>query len=691
MLMSYLSEIGYKDTLIQLELETGNSLEKYNEELLKLRSLILRGKFKGVQDYLEIMYPQHVTLLKKDIMKQVFLEKLQNSKRHGDKNTDDLYIAIQKFENEGFNEIYLELCDLLALKNINDHENYQNWSILKGRQALFEDCLLNMGIMGDESEQLTKEIYFRNFERFLIVGKQEGIFEERGLDKLRERMVNSDQSNNIVKFVGDDGEEEEEEQCKLQDNGVGLSHISKTTDFGQTQQLPQQSQSQNEYELQPPQIVCPQFDTVKHNLEEAEDDSHYITSQIKINESFKNGETSDSGSNREEEEEINTEDDEEQEQEVEDEIDNKSDMNKYTYGVRKEIAKTPKNNFTLGISFPEPTDLLEDTRSDMGTIQNSKDLLCQINAQLEDGSTNLMNLDTFGQSPLTSQLQNDHTSVPVSQNQSMQNTQTLNQSELSKEFIEEQEDVEDYHLHNSDIDESQNSTLKDSNYQEIDKNQITTSGGTISENGSKFPTFSNSGSSFPAITFYSLKVPKFKLVCEGLDELPVRAVTFSPQGSYLGVGTNSKILQIMDASKLNNEDEEANQPQKKQSPTILTTKEFHQGPIYSLTFDQTETMVATGSMDKTCCILKLGPPNSGSTRPKISQVVKLEGHIGMVRSVDFDGSSTQLVSGGYDSEIRLWDIEYGKQTQSLFSQNSRVRLLVYLDTNIINRHTAQSF
>ena len=126
------------------------------------------------------------------------------------------------------------------------------------------------------------------------------------------------------------------------------------------------------------------------------------------------------------------------------------------------------------------------------------------------------------------------------------------------------------------------------------------------------------------------KNPIVQLICEGEDVLPVRAASFSSSGNFLAIGTNSKILQILDSKKLDIKEENAN---------LLIAKDFHQGPIYCLDISNDEKMIVTGSMDKTCKILRLShePQNS---RIKITQVLNYIGHAGMIRSVKFNKAST---------------------------------------------------
>lgn len=49
----------------------------------------------------------------------------------------------------------------------------------------------------------------------------------------------------------------------------------------------------------------------------------------------------------------------------------------------------------------------------------------------------------------------------------------------------------------------------------------------------------------------------------------------------------------------------------------------------------------------------------------IEAATDLEGHKGLVRSLDFDPSGERLVTGGADRSLRIWDGSTGKQLASV--------------------------
>ncbi|XP_064621103.1 transducin beta-like protein 3 [Lineus longissimus] len=81
-----------------------------------------------------------------------------------------------------------------------------------------------------------------------------------------------------------------------------------------------------------------------------------------------------------------------------------------------------------------------------------------------------------------------------------------------------------------------------------------------------------------------------------------------------------------------------------------TWKAIHMGPVTSMTFDCTSTLLATGGSDATIKVWDI-----------IKQYVthNLKGHVGVVRVVEFhpDISRLQLFSGSDDYKVRMWDLQ----------------------------------
>lgn len=101
----------------------------------------------------------------------------------------------------------------------------------------------------------------------------------------------------------------------------------------------------------------------------------------------------------------------------------------------------------------------------------------------------------------------------------------------------------------------------------------------------------------------------------------------------------------------------------------------HKGPVESVAVDHTGKQIASASADGLVKIWSTKEPtedepseeiankkrkkNSEKSDRKIkTKAVSLEGHVGGVNAVDFDGADANIVyTGGWDHSIRSWDIE----------------------------------
>ena len=84
-------------------------------------------------------------------------------------------------------------------------------------------------------------------------------------------------------------------------------------------------------------------------------------------------------------------------------------------------------------------------------------------------------------------------------------------------------------------------------------------------------------------------------------------------------------------------------------------------------------MLASGSMDRTCKVIRLAQNGSGHADLQIEAETQLGGHKGMVRSVKFSKDSTSLLTAGQDTVLKLWDVGTGQLKGTLPSQSRQVR------------------
>ena len=85
---------------------------------------------------------------------------------------------------------------------------------------------------------------------------------------------------------------------------------------------------------------------------------------------------------------------------------------------------------------------------------------------------------------------------------------------------------------------------------------------------------------------------------------------------------------------------------------IYSATNLHNGPIYSLDYSPDNSMLASGSMDKTTKILKFKSSSgqvedlSNGAGIEVDTEIFLGAHKGMVRSVKFGRNSRKLLTSG---------------------------------------------
>uniref|UniRef100_UPI0035C9EB7F WD40 repeat domain-containing protein n=1 Tax=uncultured Nostoc sp. TaxID=340711 RepID=UPI0035C9EB7F len=87
------------------------------------------------------------------------------------------------------------------------------------------------------------------------------------------------------------------------------------------------------------------------------------------------------------------------------------------------------------------------------------------------------------------------------------------------------------------------------------------------------------------------------------------------------------------------------------SPTLIQTLTGHSQEVRSVVFSPDGQTLASGSMDKTIKLWRLGDGKLLHT---------LTGHSQAVWSVAFSPNGQTLASGSYNRTIKLWDLASGK-------------------------------
>jgi WD40 repeat protein len=123
------------------------------------------------------------------------------------------------------------------------------------------------------------------------------------------------------------------------------------------------------------------------------------------------------------------------------------------------------------------------------------------------------------------------------------------------------------------------------------------------------------------------------------DSHPIRAATFSADGEYFGIGTNSKSLRIYSMkSLLTRESIQASN----EIPILYERKNHHLGSIYCIDWSRTGRLIATGSNDKTVKVMQVPDLND----PGDCEEMQLVGHKGIIRTLSFTQDETKLLSAG---------------------------------------------
>lgn len=108
---------------------------------------------------------------------------------------------------------------------------------------------------------------------------------------------------------------------------------------------------------------------------------------------------------------------------------------------------------------------------------------------------------------------------------------------------------------------------------------------------------------------------------------------------------------------------------------MLSRKELHDGPIYSIDYSSDNNFIASGSMDKSVKLLSLRYGCEVDGEVSISDEIFIGSHKGMVRSVKLSNDHRQLLSAGQDTNLKLWDVETQELIQKFKSSCNHVKLL----------------
>jgi len=171
---------------------------------------------------------------------------------------------------------------------------------------------------------------------------------------------------------------------------------------------------------------------------------------------------------------------------------------------------------------------------------------------------------------------------------------------------------------------------------------------------------------------YSYDPSSFSMDSLIVDSHAIRAISFSPNGKILSIGTNSKSLKLYDFTPIN---EKFLRHNNSSSDDFISLKllfekpNHHAGSIYCLDFSPNDKLIATGSNDKMIKIFVI--PDFSNKMTEILELA-IPDQKGTVRSVIFPTTEDNFFfSGGMgDSNIYMWDTESGKKINSLLGHEN---------------------
>jgi WD40 repeat protein len=154
-----------------------------------------------------------------------------------------------------------------------------------------------------------------------------------------------------------------------------------------------------------------------------------------------------------------------------------------------------------------------------------------------------------------------------------------------------------------------------------------------------------------------------KLYASLKTEKPVNTVSFSPEGSVLVSGTSDGNIEIWDVK----------------SKSRLDILKSNLSSINSVAFSSDGSMLAIGGEDN-WADADWECHNSDSVNAKFLQILDmktneviyvLDGHSEQVNSVAFSPNGQVLATGSDDGNVKLWDVNSGKEILTLSSQDNK--------------------
>ncbi|CAN5778721.1 NB-ARC domain-containing protein [soil metagenome] len=141
-----------------------------------------------------------------------------------------------------------------------------------------------------------------------------------------------------------------------------------------------------------------------------------------------------------------------------------------------------------------------------------------------------------------------------------------------------------------------------------------------------------------------------------------RAAAFHPSGNLLASGGDDRLLYLWMRTRDG-------------TFGLCASLAGHTDAIFGMAFNPDGTCLATSSGDRTIRLWKLLLPGSsgGSAVPTLECVSELKGNTSWVRTLCFTPDGSQIVSGGDDRSVRVWDVASGQCRHTLIRHTNSVQ------------------
>ena len=140
LIMDFLYNSDYIDSLITIEKESKLSIFSYNKELLFLRKLIIEGKWEEAENFL-LPLKSNINFEYNKAISSLKLQKIYEviETRSADIDQEKIISELKDIKKFLTEEEFRELLDLLNKNSIKEIPKYKDWTVNRGRLKAFEN------------------------------------------------------------------------------------------------------------------------------------------------------------------------------------------------------------------------------------------------------------------------------------------------------------------------------------------------------------------------------------------------------------------------------------------------------------------------------------------------------------------------------------------------------------------------